>query len=130
MASGWVTPTEAGVLACAYALLVGMLERTITISGIVGSLIETAEASALILFIIAASSALSYVFVAEGTAAQLSQLMASLSVGTVSFLIISNLLAVHPRMLHRDATCDVIAVPYWSRPQRRSASISFTSGSW
>ena len=31
MASGWVTPTEAGVLACAYALLVGMLERTITI---------------------------------------------------------------------------------------------------
>ena len=92
MASGWVTPTEAGVLACAYALLVGMLERTITIKGIVGSLIETAEASALILFIIAASSALSYVFVAEGTAAQLSQLMASLSIGTVSFLIISNLL--------------------------------------
>ena len=69
-----------------------MLERTITIKGIVGSLVETAEASALILFIIAASSVLSYVSVAEGTAAQLSQLMASLSIGTVSFLIISNLL--------------------------------------
>jgi tripartite ATP-independent transporter DctM subunit len=69
-----------------------MLERTITIRGIVGSLIETVESSALILFIIAASSALSYVFVSEGTAAQLSQILASLSVGTVSFLIISNLL--------------------------------------
>ena len=70
MASGWVTPTEAGVLACVYALLVGMLERTITVRGVIGALIETAEASELILFIIAASSALSYVFVSEGTSSE------------------------------------------------------------
>jgi tripartite ATP-independent transporter DctM subunit len=79
--------------------------------GIVGSLVETAEASALILFIIAASSALSYVFVAEGTAAQLSQLMASLSIGTVSFLIISNLLLFILGCFVETAAAMLIAVP-------------------
>jgi tripartite ATP-independent transporter DctM subunit len=111
MASGWVTPTEAGVLACVYALLVGTLERTITVRGVLGALIETAEASALILFIIAASSALSYVFVAEGTAAELTQLMTKLSIGTTSFLIVSNLLLFTLGCFIETLPAMLIAVP-------------------
>jgi tripartite ATP-independent transporter DctM subunit len=111
MASGWVTPTEAGVLACVYALLVGMLERTVTLRGVIGALVETAEASALILFIIAASSALSYVFVSEGTAAELSQLMTRLSIGTTSFLIVSNLLLFMLGCFIETLPAMLIAVP-------------------
>jgi tripartite ATP-independent transporter DctM subunit len=92
MSAGWVTPTEAGVLACLYALLVGIVERTLRARLLVGAVREAAEASAHILFIIAVSSALSYVFVSEGTAAQLSGLLASLSIGTASFLVISNVM--------------------------------------
>ena len=92
MSAGWVTPAQAGVLACAYAMLVGMIERKLTISVLIGALKEASQASAHIMFIIAVSFALSYVFVSEGTAAQLSQLLASLSIGKTSFLIVSNVM--------------------------------------
>lgn len=92
MAAGWVTPTEAGVLACVYAVFIGLIERTLRLKLMIEAFVESAESTAHILFIIAASSALSYVFVSEGTAAELSKLMTDLSVGPTSFLIISNIL--------------------------------------
>ena len=75
MASGWATPTEAGVLAVVYALFVGMVQRNLSFKAVTGSLQETVEATALILYVIAISSGLSYIFVAEGTAAHLADQM-------------------------------------------------------
>jgi tripartite ATP-independent transporter DctM subunit len=92
MTVGWVTPTEAGVLASVYALLVGAIERTLTLPRILSALREAAEASAHILFIIAASSAVTFIFVSEGTAAQLSAALAGASIGQVSFLLLTNAL--------------------------------------
>ncbi|MCC6193087.1 MAG: TRAP transporter large permease [Burkholderiales bacterium] len=111
MVSGWATPTEAGVLAVAYALFVGAVQRNLTFAAVSRSLVETVEASALILYVIAISSGLSYVFVAEGTAAHLTSLMTSLSIGPVSFLLLSNLLLLMLGCLIETLPAMLLAVP-------------------
>jgi tripartite ATP-independent transporter DctM subunit len=111
MTAGWVTPTEAAVLACLYALLVGIVERTIRFHLIIAAMREAAAASAHILFIIAVSSALSYVFVSEGTAAQLAELLASLSVGKISFLIVANVMLIVLGCFIETLPAMLIAVP-------------------
>jgi tripartite ATP-independent transporter DctM subunit len=111
MVVGWVTPTEAGVLACVYAILIGILQREVTPRRLFEAFRDTVEGSALILYIIAVSSALSYVFVAEGTAAQLSELMASLSIGPVSFLLLANLLLLILGCLIETLPAMLLSVP-------------------
>jgi tripartite ATP-independent transporter DctM subunit len=64
MSTGMVTPTEAGVLACFYAMLVGALTGTLRWRALFNAFRDTAVSSAHILFIIAASSALSYIVIA------------------------------------------------------------------
>ncbi len=111
MASGWATPTEAGVLAVVYAVLVGAVQRNLSVKAITDSLQETVEASALILYVIAISSGLSYIFVAEGTAAHLADLMTRMSVGPVSFLLIANLLLLVLGCLVETLPAMLLAVP-------------------
>lgn len=111
MASGWATPTEAGVLAVAYALFVGAVQRNLRWRTLTDALQETVEATALILYVIAVSSGLSYVFVAEGTAARLADLMTALSIGTVSFLLIANLLLLLLGCLIETLPAMLLAVP-------------------
>ena len=111
MLSGWVTPTEAGIMAIFYALFVGLVYRTLTWAGIVESLETTVEASALILYIIAVSSGLSFLFISEGSADQLARLMASLSAGTASFLLIANVLLLVLGFFIETLPAMLIAVP-------------------
>ena len=111
MASGWATPTEAGVLAVAYAIFVGAVQRNLTLKSITDALQETVEATGLILYIIAISSGLSYIFVAEGTAAHLANLMTQMSVGPVSFLLIANVLLLVLGCLVETLPAMLLAVP-------------------
>lgn len=111
MASGVVTPTEAGVLASFYALAVGAIERTLTLRAVLAALRDTVESSAHVLFIIAASSALSYVFVAEGTAARLSALLLSADLGVAGFLLVANLMLLVLGCLIETLPAMLIAVP-------------------
>lgn len=111
MVVGWTTPTEAGIIAVFYALLVGFLYRTISWSRVTAAIEETVEGTALILYIIAVSSALSFVFVSEGTAAQLSKLMADLSIGPVSFLLVANLLLLVLGCVIETLPAMLLAVP-------------------
>lgn len=111
MATGWATPTEAGVLAVAYALFVGAVQRNLRWRTLTDALQETVEASALILYVIAVSSGLSYIFVAQGTAASLADLMTSLSIGPVSFLLISNLILLLLGCMIETLPAMLLAVP-------------------
>lgn len=92
MSSGIVTPTEAGVLASLYALLVGAIERTLTFSKLLAALRDTVESSALILFIVAASSVVSYMFVAEGTAASVTTFFADANLSAAAFMIVATII--------------------------------------
>lgn len=111
MLSGWATPTEAGIVAIAYALLVGVVYRTVSFGGIVQATEETVEASALILYIIAVSTALAHLFVSEGSAGQLARLMADHSVGKVSFLVLANILLLVLGFFIETLPAMLIAVP-------------------
>jgi tripartite ATP-independent transporter DctM subunit len=89
MSTGFVTPTEAGVLASVYAVFVGAIERTLSLRAILSALRDTVESTAHILFLIAASAALSYVFVSQGTAATITEAFAHADLSATSFLFIT-----------------------------------------
>lgn len=57
MVLGIVTPSEAGVIAVAYSILLGLVYRTLTVASVVAALRETALFSGAILIVIAASGA-------------------------------------------------------------------------
>ena len=99
------------MLAVVYALFVGMVQRNLSFKAVTGSLQETVEATALILYVIAISSGLSYIFVAEGTAAHLADLMTRVSVGPISFLLIANLLLLVLGCLVETLPAMLLAVP-------------------
>jgi tripartite ATP-independent transporter DctM subunit len=111
MSTGMVTPTEAGVLACFYAMLVGALTGTLRWRALFNAFRDTAVSSAHILFIIAASSALSYVVIAEGTAANLAQWLADASVGKTAFLLLANAMLLVLGCLIETLPAMLIATP-------------------
>ena len=89
MTAGWVTPTEAGIVAVVYALLVGVLQRNFPLRELGAVLRETVQSTALIMYIIAVSMALSWVFISEGTGAELAGLITGLSSSPIVFLLIA-----------------------------------------
>jgi tripartite ATP-independent transporter DctM subunit len=111
MISGWATPTEAGIVAVVYTLFVGIVYRTITLAGLHTAIAETVEGTALIMYIVAVSSALAHLFVSEGSAAQLSKLMAAHSVDQMSFLLLANVLLLILGFFIETLPAMLIAVP-------------------
>jgi len=91
MVSGVVTPTEAGVLAIGYAVFLGFLYRSVTLKGIREALFSTVSTSSLILYITAASSAMSWLLVSEGTANDIAESLHTLTDKPWVFLLIVNL---------------------------------------
>ena len=94
MSSGWVTPSEAGILVIFYALALGVLQRRLRWSALIAAVRQSVELTALIMFIIAVSTALSLVLVSEGTAAEVGAALTSYSKNPLIFLVIANLLLI------------------------------------
>jgi tripartite ATP-independent transporter DctM subunit len=88
--SGLATPTEAGVVAVAYTLLLGVVYRSLTLRVLPEVLRETIESTAIIMYIIAVSSALSYVFVSEGTGFLMTRLIMGMTDSPAVFLLLAN----------------------------------------
>jgi tripartite ATP-independent transporter DctM subunit len=68
MTTGWVTPTEASVLAVLYTLLLGVLHREITGARLLKAFDDTVRATALIMFITAIGSVMGFVMTSERAA--------------------------------------------------------------
>ena len=77
MTTGWVTPTEASVLAVLYTLLLGLLHREITWGRLLRALDDTVRATALIMFLTALGSVMGFVMTSERTAETLAHWMVS-----------------------------------------------------
>ena len=90
MVGGVVTPTEAGVLAVGYSLVIGMVYRSCHLADLVAVLRSTVETTALIMYIVAVSSVMSWVMVNEGTAHHVSAWLAGVSDNPLVFLIVMN----------------------------------------
>lgn len=77
---GIITPTEAGVAACVYALLVaGFYYRDLTWAHLKGALIRSTLATSMIMLIIAAASVMSFIITREQSAVELMRLMTGLT---------------------------------------------------
>ena len=77
MTTGWVTPTEASVLAVLYTLLLGVLHREITKQRLLRAFDDTVRATALIMFLTALGSVMGFVMTSERTAETVAHWMVS-----------------------------------------------------
>ena len=87
---GFFTATEAGVVMCLYCLLLAVLYREITFKTFYDMLADTRKSSATILFLIAASSIMSYVMSYSGIPAAISEGLMSISNNRYVILLIMN----------------------------------------
>lgn len=87
---GWFTATEAGVVCVLYCALLAVLYREVTVKDFYNMLADTMISSATILFLIAASTIMSYVMSYSGIPAAISQMLMSISDNKYVILLIMN----------------------------------------
>ena len=87
---GFFTATEAGVVMCLYCLLLAVVYREISFETFYNMLADTMKSSATILFLIAASSIMSYVMSYSGIPAAISSALMSISSNRYVILLIMN----------------------------------------
>lgn len=88
--NGWFTPTEAGVVCVLYCALLAVIYREVSFKDMYDMLAETMISSATILFLIAASSIMSYIMSYSGIPAAISQALMSISDNRYVILLIMN----------------------------------------
>lgn len=110
--SGLVTPTESAVLAVVWALIASFVfYRDMTLKELWPILIDSAKSSAMILFIIATSTAFSWLFAYSGTSAQLVQTIQDMKLSPVMFVFfVAIVLLIFGTFLEGIATA-VLMVP-------------------
>lgn len=111
MVGGIVTPTEAGVVAIAYSLVLGAVYRTLQIPDLRVVLRETTITSAHILYILAVSHVLSYILVSEGVAYDLAEWLSGSTNEAAVFLIIANVFLLILGCVLETLPAMLIAVP-------------------
>ena len=90
MVGGVVTPNEAGILAAFYSLVLGFVFRTISVAKLVSVVQDSVVATALIMYIIAISTAMSWLITIEGTPMILAEWLGGLTDNKFVILLIVN----------------------------------------
>lgn len=90
MMTGVFTPTEAGVAAALYSLLLGFAYRAFSPRGLFEVFRNTAESSASIIYLIAVSAVMGWIITVEGTARDLVALLPGTSENPILALILIN----------------------------------------
>ncbi len=92
---GLVTPTEAGVLAVAYALFLGLfVYKDMKISELPGILVETIKATAVVMFVLGSASGISWILAFEQIPDMLVNWFQSLGAGKIIFLLFLNIICL------------------------------------
>lgn len=93
MMVGIFTPTEAAVIAALYALAVGAaVYRTLTLRTLLAVLHETFETTAVIMILVAASTAFGWILVRENAATQFSQALLSVASAPWQAMLLLNVI--------------------------------------
>jgi len=86
---GITTPTEAAVVAVAYAVLIGaVVYRSLTLTGFVTVLRETFETTAVVMIMVASSALFGWVLVREGVARTFSAALLSVADGPMEAMLV------------------------------------------
>ena len=111
LVGGVVTPTEAGVLAIGYSLMIGAIYRSYKIKQLIKVIRDTVETTALIMYITAVSSVMSWLMVNEGAAHQISEWISGFSASPYLYLIIINIFLLIVGCLLETLPAMLITVP-------------------
>ena len=90
--SGIFTPTEAAIAASVYALVLGLMYRTLTLKKLVRISLETAETTAIVLFIVAGASIFAWILTANQVTERFASFMLGLSSNKYLLLLIINVI--------------------------------------
>ncbi len=91
MGSGAISPTEVGIVASLYALLLGLIYREASAKDIFASVKESAGQSINIMFIIAVSTVAGWVFTYDGAAQKVAQWLLTISDNKYVLLLLMNI---------------------------------------
>lgn len=108
---GIVTPTEAGALAVVLAVVVGLVHRALRWEHIVPILRQTAEITAVVLFIICSANAFGFYMTWERIPEQVSQWMLGLTDNPYALLLLINLLLVLVGMFIEGSAALILLTP-------------------
>jgi tripartite ATP-independent transporter DctM subunit len=89
---GFFTPTEAAAVGAAYILLVGIVQRSLTLKGFLEALKETALTTGSIMLIVASASLLGYILARERLPQMLTELLFTITSSPIMFLALVALL--------------------------------------
>jgi tripartite ATP-independent transporter DctM subunit len=91
MVGGVVTPTEAGILAIAWTVMVGLIYREIDYKGLPAVLYESALGTAHIMFLIGVGTLMGYVVALDGTPDKLAAYITTLTQNKYVMLLLVNI---------------------------------------
>ncbi|MDR1518522.1 MAG: TRAP transporter large permease [Planctomycetota bacterium] len=113
--SGYLTPTESASVSVVYAFMVGVfLYRAIPMGEALSIVLKSAKSSAMILFIIATSTAFSWVFTMSGISRALVNAIIALEMSPLLFsLAIAVLLLIFGTFLEGIAICVLLVPVLW-----------------
>jgi C4-dicarboxylate transporter DctM subunit len=112
---GYQTPTESAATAVVVSLFVGVfIYREIKLKDIARIVIDSAKSSAMILFILATSSAFAWLFTFSGIARSLTNTVIAMNMPAVLFcFVIAAILLVFGTFLEGIATCVLLVPVLW-----------------
>ena len=113
--SGILTPTESAAIAVVYSFLVGMfVYRELKLSEILPIILDSAKSSALVLFIIATSSAFSWIFTYSGASDVIIEWVTAKNFSPMLFLFIACLIMqLFGTFLEGIATAVLLVPLFW-----------------
>lgn len=113
--SGLLTPTESAAAAVVYSFIVGVfVYKEIKVSDLFAIILESGKGSAMMLFIIATSTAFSWLFTFSGISTELVNAIIALNLSPTMFcLIVAVILLIFGTFLERIATCVLLVPVLW-----------------
>lgn len=85
---GFFTPTEAAAVGVAYIILVGLIQRSLSLKSFINALTETVTTTASIMIIVASASLLGYILARERLPQMLTELVFAITDSPTVFLIL------------------------------------------
>jgi C4-dicarboxylate transporter DctM subunit len=109
--AGIFTATEAAAVAVAYATLIGLIYRDLTMERVWNALVSTAVVSASILFITAMASIVSFVFTLEGVPAKIASSVLAISDNPYLILLMLNIVLLILGMFLEPISILILTMP-------------------
>lgn len=111
MLSGWFSPTEVAAMAIAYALILSVAYKTLSIKGLLKVAKETLVSAASVLFIVASAAIFAWTLTVEQLPQQISATLLGFSSNPLVLLVFTNLLLLIAGMFLETTAAIMIFTP-------------------